>query len=81
VMEFVFAYRTKTDFAHPLLPRAMAKNFHDLDYVSFGDPTGNRSQINFFQKFSATPTRQHLTKGEMASCAPSFAYSCRSFNL
>ena len=44
--EFVFAYNTKTDFAHPLLPVAKAKNFHDFDNVSFCDPTGNRTPVS-----------------------------------
>jgi len=37
----VFAYRTKTDFAHPLLPVAKARNFHDLNEVSFCGDGGN----------------------------------------
>jgi len=60
--EFVFAYRTKTDFAHPLLPVAKVKNFHDLEEVPFCDPTGSRSRVNFSQKFLATPTRQQLLR-------------------
>ncbi|MFQ5788435.1 MAG: hypothetical protein ACE5H1_10710, partial [Thermodesulfobacteriota bacterium] len=36
--ELVFAYGTKSPFSHPLLPKAMAKNFWELDEVSFGDP-------------------------------------------
>lgn len=43
--EFVFAYNTKTDFAHPLLPMAKAKNFHNLNDLPFCDSTGNRTPI------------------------------------
>jgi len=43
--EFVCAYNTKTDFAHPLLPRALVKNFHDFDEVSFCGDGGNRTRV------------------------------------
>ncbi len=33
--EMLFAYNTKTVFAHPLLPLAKAKKLNDLDKVSF----------------------------------------------
>ena len=33
--ELSFAYATKSPFSHPLLPKANAKNFHDLNEVQF----------------------------------------------
>ena len=44
--EFVFAYSTKSPFSHPLLPVAKVKNFWELNEVSFGDPTENRTPID-----------------------------------